>query len=164
MRSIARFSGFSGGVVLAACCVLLFASADPTRAAGSTTISFRETYKGATFTTVDVAPKGKREGDVTPGDELVFTIPLVAGGKKIGRANGVCVVTNVAKKPVQYLCTGTFVFPHQGTLASSMNFKPGRTNHGAIVGGTGIYAGARGTFTSSEETKTGVNTTITLLE
>jgi hypothetical protein len=163
MRSIARFPGFSGGVVLAACCVLLFASADPTRAAGSTTISFRETYKGATFTTVDVAPKGKNDRDVSPGDELVFTIPLVAGGKKIGRVNGVCVVTNAAKNPVQFFCSSTFVFP-QGTLASSMNFKPGRTNHGAIVGGTGIYAGARGTFTSSEETKTGVNTTITLLE
>ena len=163
MRSNARFPGVSGGVVLVACCVLLVASADPTRAAGSTAISFRETYTGATFRTVDVAPKGKK-GDVSLGDELVFTIPLVAGGKKIGRTNGVCVVTRTAKKPPEYLCTSTYVFPHQGTLASSMNFKPGRTNHGAIVGGTGVYAGARGTFTITNETEGGDEATFTLLE
>ena len=89
----------------------------------------------------------------------MFTIPLVAGGKKIGRVNGVCVVTKgAAKKAVEYLCTSTYVFLHQGTLASSMNFKPGKkTNHGAIVGGTGVYAGARGTFTISNETEGGDN-------
>jgi Dirigent-like protein len=163
MKSIVRFTGFSGA--LAACCALVVASADPAGAAGPTTISVRESYKGAIFKTVDVAPKGKNDSDVSPGDELVFRIPLVAAGKKIGRTNGVCVVTNAAKKPVEYLCTSTYVFPHQGTLASSMNFKLGKkTNHGAIVGGTGVYAGARGTFTISEETETGANATITLLE
>ena len=161
MRSIARFSGYSGA--LAACCALLVASANPAGAAGSTTISVREGHKGAIFKTVDVPPKGKNVTDVSPGDELVFTIPLEAGGKKIGREAGVCVL--VAKKHAEDLCTSTYAFRHQGTLATSMIFKPGKkTNHGAIVGGTGVYAGARGTFTITNETEGGDEATFTLLE
>lgn len=157
---------FRTAVVLAACCVLLFASADPAGAADPTTISVTEGHKGAIFKTVDVAPKGKNVTDVSPGDEIVFTIPLEAGGKKIGRLNGVCVITRaVAKKSPEYLCTSTYAFPHQGTLATSMNFKPGKkTNYGAIVGGTGVYAGARGTFTIRNETEGGDKATFTLLE
>ena len=160
MRFIAKFAGISAA--LTACCALL-ASAPLARAAGPTTITVRESEKGAIFQTVDVAPKGKNETDVSLGDEIVFTIPLEAGGKKIGRVDGVCVV--VAKKHPEYLCTSTYVLQHQGTLASSMNFKPSKkTNHGAIVGGTGVYAGARGTFTISNETEGGDKTTFTLLE
>ena len=164
MRSIARFIGFSGA--LAACCALIVASADPAGAAGPTTISVEEGHKGAIFKTVDVAPKGKNVTDVSPGDEIVFTIPLEADGKKIGRENGVCVITRVvAKKSPEYLCTSTYVFPHQGTLATSMNFKPAKkTNHGAIVGGTGVYAGARGTFTIRNETEGGDIATFTVFE
>jgi hypothetical protein len=161
MKSIARFTRFGGA--LAACCALVVASADPAGAAAPTTISFRESEKGAIFQTVDVAPKGKNATDVSLGDEIVFAIPLEAGGKKIGRVNGVCVV--VAKKHPEYLCTNTYVFQHQGTLASSMNFKPSKKiNHGVIVGGTGVYAGARGTFILSNETEGGDKTTVTLLE
>ncbi len=163
MKSIARFTGFSGA--LAACCALVVASADPAGAAGPTTISVREGHKGAIFKTVDVAPKGKNVTDVSPGDEIVFTVPLEASGKKIGRENGVCVVTRAAKKAVEYLCTSTYVFPHQGTLATSMIFKPAKkTNYGAIVGGTGVHAGARGTFTIRNETEGGDKATFTLLE
>jgi hypothetical protein len=161
MKSIARFTGFSGA--LAACCALVVASADPAGAAGPTTISVREGHQGAIFKTVDVAPKGKNPSDVSLGDEIVFTVPLVAGGKKIGRENGVCVL--VAKKHAEDLCTSTYAFPHQGTLATSMIFKPAKkTNYGAIVGGTGVYAGARGTFTISNETEGGDKATFTLLE
>lgn len=161
MKSIARFTGFSGA--LAACCALVVASADPAGAAGPTTISVRESEKGAIFKTVDVAPKGKNPTDVSLGDEIVFTVPLVAGGKKIGREDGVCVL--VAKKHGEDLCTSTYAFPHQGTLVTSMIFKPAKkTNHGAIVGGTGVYAGARGTFTIRNETKGGDKATFTLLE
>jgi hypothetical protein len=162
MKSIARFTGFSSA--LAACCALVVASADPAGAAGPTTISVRESEKGAIFKTVDVAPKGKDPTDVSPGDEIIFTVPLVAGGKKIGRENGLCVITRAAAKmSPEYLCTSTYVFAHQGTLASWMNFNPAKkTNHGAIVGGTGIYAGTRGTFTISNETKGGDKATFTL--
>jgi Dirigent-like protein len=164
MKSIAKFTGFSGA--LAVCWALVVASVDPAGAAGPTTISVRESHKGAIFKTVDVAPKGKNETDVSPGDELVFSIPLVAGGKKIGRENGVCVITRAAaKKSPEYLCTSTYAFAHQGTLATSMNFKPSKkTNQGAIVGGTGVYAGARGTFTITNETEGDDKATFTLLE
>jgi hypothetical protein len=165
MRSIARFPRLSGAVVLAACCALLVTFASSAGAAGPTTISFTETTKGATYTNVDVAPKAKKD-EVSPGDEIVFRIPLVAGGKKIGHESGVCVATKAAKKfpNVEFFCTGTFVFPGEGRLAFSQMFKLEQSNSGAIVGGTGAYAGARGTFHQSKETKTGSNVTVTLLE
>lgn len=161
MRSIARLTGFSGA--LAVCCALVVASADSAGAAGPTTFSVTESEKGAIFKTVDVAPKARNPTDVSLGDELVFTIPLTAGGKKVGRVYGVCVV--VVKQHGKDLCTSTYAFPHQGTLVTSMIFNPAkRTNQGAIVGGTGVYAGARGTFTIRNETKGGDKATFTLLE
>jgi len=45
-------------------------------------------------------------------------------------------------------------------MVSSANLDA-KTTRGVIIGGTGAYAGARGTFTSVT-TKTGANDTVTL--
>jgi hypothetical protein len=155
-----------GGVaVLAACCALLMAFASLAAAANSTTITFKEANKGSTFRYVDLTPQAKHQGEVSPGDELVITNPLEAGGKEIGHLRAVCVATNGAKKfiNVNFTCTGTFILNGQGTLVASTTLKVGKTVKGAIVGGTGTYAGARGTFISKEG-NSGSNTTVTLFE
>ena len=163
MKSIARFTGFSGA--LAACCALVVASADPAGAAGPTTISVRESHQGAIFKTVDVAPKGKNVTDVSLGDEIVFTVPLVAGGKKIGRENGFCVITRCCQEAPGISLHQHVCLPAPRDSCHFDELQAGQeANYGAIVGGTGVYAGARGTFTISNETEGGDKATFTLLE
>jgi hypothetical protein len=75
-----------------------------------------------------------------------------------------CVATKTSRKfaAAQFSCTGTFVLPG-GSLAASAVIT-GSGTEGAMVGGTGKYAGARGTF-RSKETKGPVSPVrVTLLE
>jgi hypothetical protein len=62
----------------------------------------------------------------------------------------------------EFLCSGTFTFPGQGTLTAQAINKGGRTE-GAITGGTGSYVGASGTVVS-KQVKGGSSTTVTLTE
>jgi hypothetical protein len=162
-----RSARLGGIVALAGCCALLTAfAASAAGAVGTSVITFKESFgKGASFTVVDLPPKGKNEAELSPGDEIVFVVPLVKKNKKIGHENAVCVVTKAPKNPDndQFLCHGTFALRGQGALFYSTSFKPGKTN-GAIVGGTGAFVGARGTVTTGNETKSGADVTITLLE
>ncbi|MFN8217266.1 MAG: dirigent protein [Solirubrobacterales bacterium] len=153
-------------MALVGCCALAVAFAgSAAAAAGPATIKFKESNKGATFRYVDVAPQAKKEGEVSPGDELVISNPLESGGKKIGHLRALCVATNSAKKfiNVTFICTAMYVLDGKGTLAAQATLKVGKDVKGAIVGGTGSYAGARGTFLSTELSNgSGNNTTITL--
>lgn len=164
MRLTSKSARLGGVAVLAGCCALM-AFANLAAAAGSTTITFKQAYKGSTSRYVDVAPKTSHQFEASPGDELVGTNRLEAGGKKIGHMRIVCFATEFAKViNARFTCIGTFVLSGQGTLALSASAKSGtKTATGAIVGGTGTYAGARGTFTSTAG-KNSSNTTVTLFE
>lgn len=156
--------------MLLACCVLLAGIAvSAAEAAGPTTITFKEPEKGSTFAYVDNAPKSEfKHGSpkvVSAGDEIVITQPLEAGGKKLGHLLAVCTATKSSKKSfnaADFTCVGTYVFA-KGTMSASalLGFENG--TEGAITGGTGIYANARGTFVSKEG-KHASTTTITLVE
>jgi hypothetical protein len=152
------------GLMLAATALFLLAYAGPASAAAAA-LHFQETEKGATFAFVDNAPKSKlRHGfptEISAGDMIVLTNPLLEGGKKIGKLSASCVATQTSRKfdGAGFECTGTFVLP-KGTLIISGS----GVSEGAIIGGTGQYAGARGTFTT-KETKGPVSpVTVTLLE
>jgi hypothetical protein len=154
--------GLLGGVALA--------FAGPA-AAATTTLTFQEPEKGSTFTYVDVAPTTpKKHGfptAISPGDQIVITNSLTEGGKTIGKLRARCTataavgkITDAAFAQAHFICEGVFTLPGGSLYASASIVKSG--TEGVVTGGTGSYAGARGTVLSKEGKGT-TDTTITLL-
>ena len=99
-------------------------------AVASIELTFKEPDKGSTFAYVDAAPKTtlNKYGfpkSISAGDQIVITDPVFEGGKRIGTLQASC-------------------------IATKNSIGGGKTIEGAIVGGTVIYSGATGTFTSTE--------------
>lgn len=163
----------SRGLLLAGAGLLAAAlvSAAVASAAGTTTLSFTEPEKGSTFTYVDVAPVSpKKHGfptAISPGDQIVLTNPIVEGGKTVGKLRARCTATaavgkinNAAFAQAHFICEGVYALPGGSLYANASIVKTG--TEGVVTGGTGKYAGARGTILS-KEVKGGTDTTITLL-
>jgi len=132
-----------------------------TPAAGPTTIAFTEIEKAEPCCIADIAPKNRsrREPFMSPGDALVFSQVLrAAGGKNIGRIYAKCAA--IVPGPLtraRYLCEGVYSFADGTLTISGLSSFSQTTMTGAITGGTGAYANARGTFTSKAP-KPGANT------
>ena len=137
------------------------ALAAPAAAHADTTLTFKELDKGASFHVVDNPPKGTKTHHLSPGDAFAIQNPLASdAGKRIGTLRASCVMTNSRDS----VCYGVFSFQN-GTLDALValpNTEASKTTAGGIIGGTGAYAGARGSFVS-KSTKTGANDTVTLL-
>ena len=130
-------------------------------------VSIRGRTTEANHVFVDNAPASKTKGEpaASAGDVIVFTNPLVNGGRRIGRLYMHCtaVVAAPAANKASFGCEGV-VGLGEGTLTIQV-FLPhaGATVHGAVTGGTGTYANARGTLVS-RHTKTGADDTISLVK
>jgi hypothetical protein len=110
-------------------------------------ITLKATGKVADARVVDNAPTGD-----SPGDILVFTEKLYnARGKQIGTDAATC----VRLFDPTSLCTG--VYKLRGGQIHVQLIQPGPTGtyDQAIVGGTGRFAGARGTVTVAQNPSTG---------
>ncbi|HEX4753639.1 MAG TPA: hypothetical protein VH268_12130 [Solirubrobacterales bacterium] len=140
-------------------------------AAAESTLTFTEPEKGSTFQYVDVAPTAPTKHGfptaISPGDQLVLTNPLTQGGKTIGKLRARCVATANAKTSnpnafvdAHFICEGVFTFGKSMLFGNAAIVKGG--TEGVITGGTGNYAGARGTF-FSKEVKGGSTTTINFI-
>ncbi len=136
------------------------ASAD---APAATPLTFKELEKGSTFKHVRNT-KTKNPRSNLMGDLIVFTNPLAdSTGKVVGRQHVQCVTTVGASNFMKskLTCAGVMVLA-QGTLTLQAISSPGvATTNGAVTGGSGVYANARGVFTSVEG-RSGVTDTITL--
>ena len=110
------------------------------------------------FGFVDNAPKTTM-GDEGPerlsnGDQITFSSDLLDGGDKdVGGLDISCAVTRPGGfDRSQQQCTGTATLPGGTlTLARGGRVFGGASTAGAILGGSGAYAGATGEFTESEE-------------
>lgn len=141
--------------------------------ANTQTLVLREPHRGATAHFVDAPPRSKRfEGfpsRFSPGDELIFTNPLELGGRIVGRIRVLCTATQGASVADEikagFLCTILAKLPAGTITMVGPLDEPGNRNGrvGAVVGGTGSYAGARGSF-DDEEGRSFDTNTITLLE
>lgn len=160
----ARFAVPGFGLAAGACALVL---AGVGSARSATTLTFKELTKGSTFVFVDNAPASKTKGEpaASAGDVIVFTNPLVNGGRRIGRLYMHCtaVVAAPAANKASFGCEGV-VGLGEGTLTIQV-FLPhaGATVHGVVTGGTGTYANARGTLVS-RPTKTGADDAISLVK
>lgn len=167
MRTIRNLGRLAAVVGLLGCLTALVFGG--TAAAATTTLTFREPEKGSTFAFVDNAPTSKKKhgfpANFSAGDELIFTNPMEAEGKLVGKLRVVCTATkNASSKSFAaagFICTGIAKIPG-GTLVFAAELSEGNTE-GAITGGSGKYAGARGSFISKEG-KGSSTTTVTLLE
>jgi hypothetical protein len=108
---------------------------------------------------------GKATGkSIPPGAGIAFSRPLQNSEKKTdGELNVACIATQASKEGVAGTCTATATVP-SGTFALNVGGKEilGGNITGAIIGGTGKYNGAVGTFTSKSSSGTeGSPTTLT---
>ncbi|MGH2937203.1 MAG: hypothetical protein ACRDPE_03670 [Solirubrobacterales bacterium] len=151
-------------------CTAMFVFAGSASAA-TTTLTFKEPEKGSTFAFVDNAPTSKKKHGFptrfSAGDEVIFTNPMEAEGKLVGKLRVVCTATNDASSrnfaAAGFVCTGIAKIPG-GTLVFAAELAEGNTE-GAITGGSGKYAGAHGSFLSKEPKGKGASTvTVTLVE
>jgi hypothetical protein len=161
-----RFASALTGLL--ACCALGAVLAP--FAVAETTLQFTEPEKGSTFEFVDVPPYAttKHGIAISPGDELVITNPLTRDGKTIGKLRATCTATAYTKASdskaitnAHFICQGVYFFGKSTLYASAAIVKGG--TEGVITGGTGDYAGARGTF-FAKDAKGGSSTTISFID
>jgi hypothetical protein len=134
---------------------------------GARTVNLIEHNKGSTQGFVDNPPKMKNRrrpvfsvGDVFAGSAPVFDASDRTG---LGRVHFQCTITEGgSERRAQAVCTGVYRL-RDGQISLATTIGPSaRDVAGAVTGGDGAYAGARGTF-RSHNTRTGANDTITLL-
>jgi hypothetical protein len=139
------------------------------QAPGATTLTFFEPDAGSTFTIVDNAPKSptqnpqSRRYRFSPGDTLTFSSPLLdrQGGTRQGTlyAHAV-VVSGKTFASIRLLATGSYVLNDGSQIEIEGVVALSGPSRFAIVGGSGRYAGARGSVasTSSANSSTDVLT------
>jgi hypothetical protein len=149
-------------------CILAVLASSASAIGGPATLTFKEHENQGTSHFVDNAPKATLKHGVlsiSPGDELISANPLAMEGKVVGKIRIVCTATSAAtsKNPESagFSCTAIAKIPG-GTLILVAEAKEGPAE-GAITGGTGTYAGARGTFVSRDD-RGGSTLILSLLE
>ena len=146
----------------AAALVAVFASTGSADHPGSTTLTFVERNTQGTFRFIDVPPKSTRRGEpsVSPGDSFYGSSPLynAANTQRRGKLFFKCTAVTGSKRFARstFLCDAT-VRLRNGTLAVSVLFK-GANPGGPVIGGTGAYEGASGSFTSEDRRRITVDT------
>ena len=106
------------------------------------------------FSFVDLPPQNGNGRGVTAGDLLVLTNPLTRpDGSTAGTLHAACTVIDARTSIDTAIlhCNGSYVLRH-GTLALSTTgaVASAPTLSLAVTGGTGAYAGARGTVVSRQ--------------
>ena len=102
----------------------------------------------------DVAPKSRRPDEVGLGDRLVTTGPLHDGaGKRVGAISTECTAMGRGRfYAVTLSCQVTFAL-RDGQVVAAGTASLGGDYRLAVVGGTGAYAGVRGTMTPGKKLK-----------
>jgi hypothetical protein len=117
--------------------VLVAAAAAAVAAQGNSTSTLAYTTKQHAFTQVDSGKKG-----FSIGDAFIFSEQLLQNGKEVGYDHIVC--THAANWPSSAEnCTGTVVLANGSLELAGLSTRGPFTV--AVLGGTGNYAGARGT-------------------
>ena len=130
----------------------------------SRTLTLKELDKGGKFTHVRNT-RARTERSNALGDLIVFTNPLAdASGAKVGKLHASCTTTVGARNFMNstITCAGVLAL-RDGTLTVQVVTSPGAgTSTGAVTGGTGAYANARGVLVSRVSAN-GSDDTITLV-
>ncbi len=134
-------------------------------APAATTLTFTELEKGGTFKHVRNT-KSKSSRANLLGDLIVFTSPIAdSAGKTVGKLHATCVTTVGSSDFLKskLICSGVMALGKSSLTLQAITSPGTATTTGAITGGTGIYANARGVFTSVEGRNGNSADTITLV-
>lgn len=144
-------------LIIAACTSagLAFAS-DDAGASAPPTGALHIVLRPQSLRLVDLPPKRSGDRAPSPGDQSITSYRVfdASGTKRLGRADFVC--TSLDRRGEHDQCAGTIALSG-GQLATQ-----GDAGHVAVVGGTGEYAGARGTATGVDHPDS-VDVTVALL-
>jgi hypothetical protein len=147
----------------AAATVVLLLSSASAQVPASRVLTLHELDNGSTFVHVrNTVPKSQQSNAL--GDLIAFTNPITdAAGTRIGRLHAECVTTVGSRDFRKSTLTCTAILHlRDGDLTGQFVDDVGATSStGAITGGTGAYAGARGVVVS-RQTDVGSDDTITL--
>jgi hypothetical protein len=103
--------------------------------------------KGGTFKFVDAPPKARSEEDDSSGDQFLISSGVyTTANKRVGNIDARCTFTRGGRN-LRGVCDAIYDLP-DGDLHLMARLTPNDTVDGAVVGGNGAYAGARGTFKS----------------
>jgi hypothetical protein len=107
-------------------------------------------FEKTSFVTDDVAPRGR-----SVGDTWVYSGAVTRAGAPFGRYEGVDVgidgkIQGFVRTAMLLLSDGTIAVQGGGGNVGANGWKPGANDELAVVGGTGAYAGVRGTLRAVE--------------
>ena len=131
--------------------IALASSAGAQDPAGAT-LTLTALDRGSTFSHIRNTKTASRQSNAQ-GDLIVFTNPLAdASGRRVGRLHAACVTTTGARDFRRSVLTCDVVMVlRDGTLTGQAISRPGvPTTTGAVTGGTGAYANARGVVVDKE--------------
>jgi allene oxide cyclase-like protein len=116
------------------------------------TLTFKELDKGSTFIHIrNTKTRSTRANSM--GDLLAFTNPVAdRSGRRIGKLAITCTTTTGARNFLRSTatCAGVVTL-RDGTITVQANIRPNKTTTtGAVTGGTGVYANARGVVVSKQ--------------
>lgn len=157
-----RRAALTVALVASAALVAVFAGTVSADHPGSTTLTFVERNNQGTFEFVDVRPRSFRRGEprISPGDMFLGSNPLynAANTRRRGKLFFKCTAIVGAKRfeRATFQCEGTARLSN-GTLAISVLLRGGDPA-GPVIGGTGAYEGASGSFSSDERRRIAVDT------
>jgi hypothetical protein len=157
-----RRAALTVALVASAALVAVFAGTVSADHPGSTTLTFVERNNQGTSRFIDIRPKStRRNQSVSPGDMFLGSSPYynAANTQREGKLFFKCtaVVGSKRSEGGTFLCHGT-VRLSNGTLVLSAVFTGDNPPAGAVIGGTGAYEGASGSFTTDERRRTSVDT------
>ena len=147
-----RLAVAAGAVAVLAVGGAAFAASSGAQAPGPQTLVLKE--KEGQFAFIDQKPRSKK-GRASLGDEIVLSNPLFdAANKRVGDLQAVCTTVKAGREDkASYVCQGV-AHLNTGDILLQAHLKEQIGSvvvSGAITGGTGPYANARGTFTSEGE-------------
>jgi hypothetical protein len=157
----------SGGVV-----ALLTASGGVAQStSGGQTFTVIEQSTDKDFSFIDNKPYSTRRGHSGPrisrGDFIAFSTRLVdPQGKPAGRTDASCVDTEPGtfnRSSTVFSCTGSFRLANGMLTIQTAAPITAKVTQLVITGGTGAYAGARGTITSTQNSNTKSTDVVTIL-
>ncbi|MEP6953757.1 MAG: hypothetical protein ABI950_06810 [Solirubrobacteraceae bacterium] len=158
-----RTAALAAALTAAAATTAVLLSSAAAQDPGGRTLTLHELEKGATFTHVRNT-RGARRQSSLQGDLFAFTNPLAdAAGARVGTLHVHCVATVGAQnfRRSTLTCSG-ILHLRDGDLMLQADTRPSAaTTAGAVTGGTGAYANARGVFVSKSG-RSGSTDTITL--
>jgi hypothetical protein len=112
------------------------------------TLQLMQRDRDTTFRFIDVPPRQGERRAPTPGDGALITGAVRdQAGNRAGRLQATFVITNVRREEAEV--SATFLLPDGRIMGSGADTKA-RVDDFAVTGGTGRYAGARGTVTVTE--------------